>query len=118
MYMYTLDSAIRLRGDESLVSTILLIVVSNGIPLGNVERRMTQQLVGMLQSIQGELVCDALGVVVCLVHLVWFLAGIYSEQEAIRWRQDIGKLLDEANSFVAGEIADAGSQGQHNFGTG
>ena len=93
----------------------MLVVTANRIPFAQVKSCVAQQLVGMVQSIEGELVRDPLGIVVCMVDLLRFLAGVHANQKAISWGQDVGKLFDKSGSLFACEIANAGAQGQNNF---
>ena len=41
--------------------------------------------------------------------------GVHANQKAISWGQDVGKLFDESDGFIAREIADARAQRQDHF---
>ena len=58
MYKYTLNANLPLWRHKGLVSTILLVVVADGIPVSQIKGRVTQQLVGMLQPVQSEFIRD------------------------------------------------------------
>lgn len=93
-----------------MMTSSLLIELSNDLPLVELERFIVHQLVRVLESVENEFVGHVLTVVVGVIHTTGVLAGVDADKHGIAGLDSIAKSGKERRCFLSLEVTQTGPE--------